>query len=164
MKILNVGRIEQNKNQKLIIEMAKALGKEFQFTIIGELNHTYKLPKLRNVKILKPMNADKLIEQYKKHDLFILPSFWEMQSAVVLEAQASGLPCIVSDNGGLRSSFKDTVLYANPNYAWDWIALIRLLNESKGIYIELSRKLDEYREHPLSDDELGNLLQKMTRL
>ncbi len=41
------------------------------------------------------------IKYYKKADIFCFPSVREFGGAVVLEAMASGLPCIIVDNGGI---------------------------------------------------------------
>lgn len=46
-------------------------------------------------------------EHYKKSDLFCFPSVREFGGAVVMEAMASGLPCVVVNNGGIGEYVDD---------------------------------------------------------
>ena len=46
-------------------------------------------------------------QAYASADVFVFPSTTDTFGNVVLEAQASGLPVIVSDQGGPRELFKD---------------------------------------------------------
>jgi glycosyltransferase involved in cell wall biosynthesis len=46
-------------------------------------------------------------EYYRKADIFCFPSIREFGGAVVLEAMACGLPCIVANNGGIGEYVTD---------------------------------------------------------
>lgn len=48
------------------------------------------------------VSQEETLEYYKKADIFCFPSIREFGGAVVLEAMACGLPCIVVNNGGIR--------------------------------------------------------------
>lgn len=48
------------------------------------------------------LNGEELAEAYASADVFVFPSTTDTFGNVILEAQASGLPCVVSDQGGPR--------------------------------------------------------------
>lgn len=47
------------------------------------------------------VNQQETLDYYKKADIFCFPSIREFGGAVVMEAMACGLPCIVANNGGI---------------------------------------------------------------
>ncbi len=106
IRILNVGRFSKNKNQIFIIELLPIIKQNFdnvEVRLIGS-GETYEreindkaneLNVEANVKILPP-NTD-VSEQLQQSDLFIFPSLNEGFGIVLLEAQAMGVPCLVSD-------------------------------------------------------------------
>jgi glycosyltransferase involved in cell wall biosynthesis len=50
------------------------------------------------------LTGDDLSQAYASSDVFVFPSITDTFGNVVLEAQASGLPAIVSDRGGPKES------------------------------------------------------------
>ena len=53
------------------------------------------------------LDGDLLAEVYASADVFVFPSTTDTFGNVVLEAQASGLPVIVSDRGGPSENIED---------------------------------------------------------
>ena len=47
------------------------------------------------------INQKETLDYYRKADIFCFPSIREFGGAVVIEAMACGLPCIVANNGGI---------------------------------------------------------------
>ena len=47
------------------------------------------------------VNQQETLDYYRKADIFCFPSVREFGEAVVIEAMACGLPCIVANNGGI---------------------------------------------------------------
>jgi glycosyltransferase involved in cell wall biosynthesis len=47
------------------------------------------------------VNQQETLDYYRKADIFCFPSVREFGGAVVIEAMACGLPCIVANNGGI---------------------------------------------------------------
>ncbi len=47
------------------------------------------------------VNQQETLDYYRKADIFCFPSIREFGGAVVMEAMACGLPCIVANNGGI---------------------------------------------------------------
>lgn len=112
-KILFVGRLEKEKN---LFNLLKALTriKNVHLTVIGSgsLEHDLKTLAKNNklfINFIPKVNYHLLPKYYQKADIFILPSFSEGHSKVLLEAQASGLGCIVSDIHANRQIVKDHV-------------------------------------------------------
>lgn len=103
---LFVGRISREKNLELLVAASRELEKRktpvrFLFTGDG--------PFLKELRHLLPqaiftgaLGGEDLAVAYASADLFVFPSTTDTFGNVVIEAQASGLPCIVSDLGGPR--------------------------------------------------------------
>lgn len=100
------GRVGKEKNINFIYEIMKILKdkSDINLTIAGdgpELSYYKKLfSKLRNISFIGRQTREKLTKIYASSDLMIFPSLVDTFGMVVLEAQASGLPVIVSNIGG----------------------------------------------------------------
>lgn len=109
-KLLNVGRLETQKNQ---INLIKALPKlKADLVIIGNgslQNALEKTAKKLNVSltIISKVENTRLPEIYRKADIFILPSLTEGPVKVLIEAMACGLPVIGSDVRGINEIIID---------------------------------------------------------
>lgn len=55
------------------------------------------------------LRGEELATAYASADVFVFPSTTDTFGNVILEAQASGLPCVVSDQGGPRELVEDGV-------------------------------------------------------
>jgi len=127
VNLIYVGDFSKNKNIDTSINVAKELkelGYNVNFTIIGDGgNNEYNIKKL--AKINKDIveicdridDREKLLNMYRKSDIFIMPSFHETFGLVYLEAMSQGLPIIYTKEQGIDGYFKDgTVGYSvNPN-------------------------------------------------
>ena len=107
-KVIMVGRLWEQKNPKCLLLAAKLLLDKYKnikvdFIGDGELRESLesyiKSNNLSdNVNILGwSNNVEEMLPHY---DLFVLPSLWEGLPLAILEAQACGLPTIVSDIPG----------------------------------------------------------------
>lgn len=69
------------------------------------------------------MNYRSLPEVYSAADLFVFPSTTDTFGMVVLEAQACGLPAVVSDRGGPQEIIEDhkTGLIAQSGSIDSWV-------------------------------------------
>ncbi len=111
--LLSVGELNKNKNHEVVIRALSMIDNDNIYYIIcgsGMLDdYLQKIIEefgLENrVKLLGFRND--VAELYAISDLFVFPSFREGLSVSLMEAMASGLPCVVSDIRGNRDLVND---------------------------------------------------------
>jgi len=111
LKITTVGRLNWKKGLEYTIEALsylKTAGIQFEYTIIGEGGDferlkfaAYQFDIFENVKFIGKKRQDEIIDILKSTDIYIQYSIQEGFGNSVLEAQAMGCICIVSDAEGL---------------------------------------------------------------
>ena len=113
--IFTIGKYETRKNQQMMIEVVEELSKRYllHLTIAGECStaaHQAYYDGLKNyikahglehkVTLLSNLNRQQVGEEYRKADLFVIPSTLEPASISQLEAMAYSLPVICGDKNG----------------------------------------------------------------
>jgi glycosyltransferase involved in cell wall biosynthesis len=108
--LLYVGRVSREKGLDMLPAIAErlyALGVAHRFIIVGE---GPLLPTLRSrmpdAIFTGPLGREAVADAYAASDLFVFPSPTDTAGNVVLEAQASGVPVIVSGSGGPRENLR----------------------------------------------------------
>jgi glycosyltransferase involved in cell wall biosynthesis len=105
-KLLYVGRVSREKNLHLLADAYRRLVSSVDgvlLTIVGDGPYLDEMKReLSGLPCLFTgrLDGDDLAEAYASSDLFVFPSTTDTFGNVVLEAQASGLPVIVTDQGG----------------------------------------------------------------
>lgn len=112
-KLLYVGRVSKEKNLELLadtfIEVAET-GFACSLVIIGDGPYRKEMEeRLAGYPALFTgfLSGEELARGYASADLFVFPSATDTFGNVVLEAQASGLPVVVSDQGGPKELMTD---------------------------------------------------------
>ncbi len=107
---LYVGRISKEKELDFLARVAERMGKSggVTFAFVGEGPF---LPELRR-KVPQGiftgvLHGERLSQAYASADLFVFPSTTDTYGNVVVEAMASGLPVVVSDQGGPGELLRD---------------------------------------------------------
>jgi len=97
------------------------------------------------VRFLGRMDYSSLPEIYSVADLFIFPSTTDTFGMVVLEAQACGVPAVVSDRGGPKEIIEDhrTGLIAQAGSIDDWVEKIVFLRNMWQTYHRRFEKMKE---------------------
>jgi glycosyltransferase involved in cell wall biosynthesis len=113
--LICVGRYESRKQMFLLLDAVKDLIKKFsiQLTFVGEVisieqkdyykrleNKICEYGLQKNITLLQNLKRDQVFEEYRKADLFVLPSTKERASVSQLEAMSCSLPIICSDTNG----------------------------------------------------------------
>lgn len=107
-----IGRLRAEKNVRLLEKLEKRLlesGKtNFKFLIVGEGTERDWLEKnMRTAEFTGYLEGEPLSEAYANLDVFIFPSETDTFGNVAQEAMASGVPAIVTDQGGPKFVIKD---------------------------------------------------------
>ena len=101
--LIFVGRLFYDKGVDLLIEAFKKLKREdLDLTIVGEGPELVKLKRLakgEKIKFTGKMEGQKLVNEIKKADLYIMPSRVEGMPIRLLEAWAAKIPMVVSNVG-----------------------------------------------------------------
>jgi glycosyltransferase involved in cell wall biosynthesis len=109
-----VGRLSVEKNVALLTAVQQELERmgvtNFRFLIVGHGNEEAwlreRLPRAEFTGVLK---GEPLAEAYARMDIFVFPSHTDTFGNVVLEALASGVPAIVTPDGGPATIVRDGV-------------------------------------------------------
>ncbi|MEI9968768.1 MAG: glycosyltransferase [Terracidiphilus sp.] len=107
-----VGRLSIEKNIGLLIEIQKELDrvgtKNFRFVIVGHGgDEAWLREHLPGAEFTGVLRGEALATAYANMDLFVFPSHTDTFGNVVLEALASGVPAIVTPDGGPRTIIGD---------------------------------------------------------
>ncbi len=94
--ILFVGRFYEKKGLPLIGDLARRLP-QVRFTLVGGGPLDPSKWNLPNVRVISFVKTEELRELYGAHDLFVMPSYGEGWPAVVPQAMACGLACLISE-------------------------------------------------------------------
>lgn len=102
----HIGRFTEQKNHKFIVEIISSIiekNSNIKFMLLGDGELREQIEQLvfdKNIQdnVIFTGIVPNTNEYYSAFDLFILPSVWEGLPVVAIEAQASGLPCLFSNN------------------------------------------------------------------
>lgn len=111
MRLLFVGRLVPYKGVDMLLDAVQQLEAKtpgrFQLTILGDGEERTVLERLSHelgiaerVRFVGWVNQRETLKYYGDADIFCFPSVREFGGAVVLEALAAGLPCLVAAYGG----------------------------------------------------------------
>ncbi len=109
--LLYAGRVSKEKKLDLfaaVVRKLKADGLPVRGLVIGHGPYSAEFEKAFPEAIFTGyLSGEELAKAYASADVFVFPSTTDTFGNVILEAQAAGLPCIVSDQGGPRELVAD---------------------------------------------------------
>ena len=113
IKLIYAGRIDSNKNIPTTQKAMKFLrnkGYNVSLTVVGKVDDK----KILNIIIKDPyteylpsQTKEILMDLYRKHNIFVMPSFTESFGLVYAEAMSQGLPVIYSKDQGFDKQFPE---------------------------------------------------------
>ncbi|MBD2088934.1 glycosyltransferase family 4 protein [Microcoleus sp. FACHB-1515] len=112
VRLLFVGRLVPYKGADMLIDaigqLDLAIQQKVELSIVGDGSERSALEAQVNALNLSDrihftgwVQQQETLDYYRTSDVFCFPSIREFGGAVVIEAMASGLPCIVVNNGGI---------------------------------------------------------------
>jgi len=114
-RLLYCGRVSTEKNLPVLAEIFKALCRSRSGVSLAIAGDGPYMQTLRReliglpVQFLGFQNDESLAELYRRSDLFIFPSRTDTLGQAVMEAQACGLPAIVTHEGGPKETVEHGV-------------------------------------------------------
>ena len=149
----HIGRFTEPKNHKYLIELFSILKRTNPDCCLlmvgsGELFNDMRTycEKLNIMdSVIMPGSRADTENFYQVMDVFVFPSLWEGLGIVAIEAQANGLPCLVSENIPQEAIIAENVLQINLNSMQGWI--VALENLQVGKRQPISKTLQQYDIH-----------------
>lgn len=102
VRVVNAGRVCYQKAPwrfKTVAQRCAELSVRFVWLGDGDLAHELKLSKLQ---LTGWLNRAQMAEQLTQADIFLMPSLWEGMPLALIEAQAAGVPAVVSNVVGCK--------------------------------------------------------------
>jgi glycosyltransferase involved in cell wall biosynthesis len=111
IRLLYVGRISREKDLDVLAEAYRRLrdeGHPVRLFVVGHGPYSAKLAQsLPEAVFTGYLTGRELATAYASADIFVFPSTTDTFGNVILEAQACGVPVIVSDSGGPKELVED---------------------------------------------------------
>lgn len=137
VRLLYVGRISKEKDLDVLVQAFRDLRREgvpVELSVVGHGPYSKALAeKLPEACFTGYLTGEALASAYASADIFVFPSTTDTFGNVIIEAQAAGLPVIVSDAGGPAELVRDgeTGLITKARDASDFARAIRRLVEDE---------------------------------
>jgi glycosyltransferase involved in cell wall biosynthesis len=139
IRLLYVGRISREKDLDLLAAAYRRLrdeGLPVQLFVVGHGPYSEAFAKsLPEAIFTGYLTGNELAAAYASADIFVFPSTTDTFGNVILEAQACGLPVVVSDSGGPKELVRDTAngLITKSHDEEDFARAIRALVTNPGL-------------------------------
>ena len=163
--LLSVGELNRNKNHETVIRAIADMNVYYVIAGQGELRQC--LEKLIDAQDLR--GRVKLLgfrsdvkELYEAADIFVFPSFREGLSVSVMEAMASGLPCVASRIRGNTDLLENTEggFLCDPHDASEFAEKLNLLAAN----VALREKMGSTNRSAIQEFSTENIIQKMQNI
>ncbi|MGB5967172.1 MAG: glycosyltransferase [Spirulinaceae cyanobacterium] len=153
-----IGHISKRKNQEFLINSMKFIKKKYKLKLIGKIfeKKTYfKLKKIvedngLNVEFVDRVDYCQIPNILENTKLFLSASKTEVQSLVVLEAIASGIPIVALENETTKEFKEQQFIEVLPPITspQDFARIVnRKLKMDEGEYLELSKLAKDFSEN-----------------
>ncbi|MBH0093518.1 glycosyltransferase [Pseudoalteromonas sp. SCQQ13] len=142
-KFVTVGSLTHQKNHEFIIRLFRNLDENYSLYIIGKGPKSNELQELINKlglnhRVYLAGVKEDIINHLRNYDGFLFPSRYEGLGLSFIEAQAAGLPCIISDKIPIEADVvKGNIKRLSLDSESEWVEAIKLS----------SPKIDAFSSH-----------------
>lgn len=125
----HVGRFSQQKNQQFFLNLSKRLSERYMFMLIGDgdtkqtIERMVKENNLSHRFVILPAKSD-IEKYYSAMDIFAMPSLFEGLPIVAVEAQATGLPIILSATVSEQTALSERCVFESIEDIDGWVKSI----------------------------------------
>lgn len=169
--ITNIGRFGYQKNQIFLLNIMNEINKKntkIKLLLVGSGNDYKKLltyVKTHNIKnVYMPGQKNNINEILNASDLFLLPSYFEGFPIVSVEAQATGLPCILSDRITKDSNITGLVKFLSLSEPKKWIDYIIYFKPRERRDMNIILKEHRFDVNSISNEVYDNILKIKKRI
>lgn len=161
--LLSVGELNQNKNHEVIVRAISELNNDrIHYFIAGQGVKEKELIELAtklNVNLHLLGYRTDIAELYNMADIFVFPSIREGLSVSLMEAMASGMPCIVSNIRGNVDLIEEGMggYLCTPQNVHSFAQRMKLLIEDK----ELQPKFGNWNQQKMKEFDVECVNEKM---
>lgn len=141
--ILFASRLVWEKNIQTLIDIYAYMEShkmDYNFIVVGHGNAKKEaMAQMSNAFFLGKLNHEELSKIYASSDVFLFTSVSETYGNVVIEAMASGLPCVIANGGGSGGLVKhgQNGFKCTPNSPKEYAYFIQRLIDQPAIYGDL---------------------------
>lgn len=161
VKLLFVGRISEDKNLDLLIRLYEELAPkydDFSINVVGDGPYfetlRRKTARLDRFNMAGSRFKDELQQAYASSDLFVHPGLLDTFGNVVIEAQASGLPCVVMNEGGPQELIDKGVTGFVASSENDFIARVESLLKDRAKLREMGEAAVAYAAQRFDEERI----------
>lgn len=146
----HIGRFTEPKNHVFLIKLFAEYHKKnpnSRLLMIGD-GELYEFIKNQCVKlnisefVIMPGSRINTEDYYQAMDVFVFPSLWEGLGIVAIEAQANGLPCIVSEQIPDEAILLESTKVFSLQSKDEWLNELNNINIGKRM--KINRKIEQY--------------------
>jgi len=171
--ILCVGRLTPSKGQRVLLDACRMLheeGRDFSLVMVGAgpdeeilKNAAREFGIADLVNFTGPLNHEQVQACYAEADVFALASFAEGIPVVLMEAMASGVPCVTTRITGIPELIRDGVdgLLVTPSDAVELSDTLAYLMDDPELRGELAR---EARQKVLAEYDLNKNITRLAQI
>lgn len=144
--ILFASRLVWEKNLETLFRIYDCLQTKnllHNFIIAGDgVAKTFCENRMRKAIFIGKADHDMLSELYASSDVFLFPSVSESYGNVVIEAMASGLPCVIANGGGSKDFIEQGIngFKCSPYDENDYVEKIEILLRDKELWRQFSEE------------------------
>jgi len=171
--VLYAGNIGDGQGLETILPaVAKKIGNDYHFLIIGDggarklLEKDIKDNKIKNIKILPPVNRSELIRYYHEADILFLhlnniPAFYRVLPSKIFEYAAFGKPIVAGISGYSAKFMRDNILHAivfNPGNTNQCVNSIKSVESVTIDKDQINMFIDKYSREKIMNKMASHIL------